>query len=672
MPVMKRYILLTFILLAFIGVSAQSISVKSFQSLPMDMTASSLEGKRVDQNGDVAALIKVVTTQTGFTFEGGTLGIVDTKQRNGEIWVWVPRASRKITILHQQLGVLRDYRYPIEIEAERTYEMVLSTGKAITTIEEEISEQYLIFQLNPKDAALEVNDQLWTVSTEGIARKYVKFGTYTYRVQAPNYYPEAGNVTVDDPNNKKTVPISLRPNFGWVEVKGGNVKDAAVYIDNAYVGKAPCKSDILKSGEHIVKIVKEMYMPYTERVSVSDNETTSLLPLLTADFSSITLVVDADAEIWVNEEKKGIRSWTGNLASGSYRIECRLANHEPTAITKEITNTMEGETIILSAPKPIYGSLNVESIPDFANIYIDGKAMGETPSSISQLLIGQHELRLTKDGYADYKGIITITKGERKQIQAELQKQGVQTATISNDEMRGLFSVGYGKHVCFSQGNLQYNAFTNTWRFAENQWDMIGDGNSKISSSYSGWIDLFGWGTGNNPTNCAQNENEYGLFNEWGDNMNIRGKDTNNQWRTLTTDEWSYVFSKRQTSSGYRYAKAQVNDVNGIILLPDTWKKTLYSFKNANQSEAPFDSNIISLKLWEQKFVVNGAVFLPCAGSRGGTNMFDFGNWGNYWSSSGKRNGAWYLYFSNSSLFLHEISYCSYGRSVRLVQDYQP
>ena len=90
---MKRYILLTFILLAFIGVSAQSISVNSFRSLPMDMTASSLEGKRIDQNGDVAALIKVVTTQTGFTFEGGTLGIVDTKQRNGEIWVWVPRGE---------------------------------------------------------------------------------------------------------------------------------------------------------------------------------------------------------------------------------------------------------------------------------------------------------------------------------------------------------------------------------------------------------------------------------------------------------------------------------------------------------------------------------------------------------------------------------------------------
>ena len=84
---MKRFTLLTFLMFAFFGAFAQNISVKSFQALPMDMTASSLEGKRVDQNGQVAALIKIVTTETGFVFEGGTLGIVDTKQKVGEIWV---------------------------------------------------------------------------------------------------------------------------------------------------------------------------------------------------------------------------------------------------------------------------------------------------------------------------------------------------------------------------------------------------------------------------------------------------------------------------------------------------------------------------------------------------------------------------------------------------------
>ncbi|MBO4250986.1 MAG: hypothetical protein J5884_07000 [Paludibacteraceae bacterium] len=60
-----------------------------------------------------------------------------------------------------------------------------------------------------------------------------------------------------------------------------------------------------------------------------------------------------------------------------------------------------------------------------------------------------------------------------------------------------------GDQVVFSQGNLQYHALSQTWRFAENQFDFIGEENKNISSTYNGWIDLFGWGTSgyNNITN---------------------------------------------------------------------------------------------------------------------------------------------------------------------------
>ena len=166
---MKRFTLLSFLLLTVLAANTQNISVKSFRALPMDMTASSLEGKRIDQNGQVAALIKVMTTETGFVFEGGTLGIVDTKQRVGEIWVWVPRGLRKITILHQQFGGLRDYMFPIEIEAERTYEMMLTTAKAVTTVEEEM-------RLS-SDAGMD-SDLTFTVSGVSFTMKLVEGGTF--------------------------------------------------------------------------------------------------------------------------------------------------------------------------------------------------------------------------------------------------------------------------------------------------------------------------------------------------------------------------------------------------------------------------------------------------------------------------------------------------------------
>lgn len=369
---MRRFIFLTFLLFVSFGAFAQSISVESFKPLTMDMTASSIDGKRFDQNGQVAALIKVVTTQTGFTFEGGTLGIVDTQQRNGEIWVWVPRGLRKITILHQQLGVLRDYRFPVEIESERTYEMVLTTAKIETIIKEEVRQQYLLFQLDPPNAILEVDDKLWSVEADGTAMQYVDFGTYSYRVRAKDYNPEVGKVTVDDPNETIFVPVKLKSNL-----------------------------------------------------------------------TEVTLTVDADAEIWVNNQKKGVRSWTGRLGNGAYKIECKQEGHETTMVSKEITMEMSGETITLPAPTPIYGSLMVESTPNLCKLYIDGKDYGSTPKSINNILVGQHEIRLTKDGYDEHKETVTVAKGERKQVKATLNKQEVQQsiATITSSSEEQTFTV---------------------------------------------------------------------------------------------------------------------------------------------------------------------------------------------------------------------------------------
>ena len=419
---MKRYCLLFLLLYAFFGAMAQSISVKSFKALPMDLTASSLEGKRIDQNGDVAALIKVVTNATGFVFEGGTLGIVDTKQETGEVWVWVPRASRKITIKHPKLGVLRSYIYPIEIEAERTYEMVLTTAKMETVFVDEVNEQFLMFRITPYDALLEVNEQVWPVSEEGIARKLVDFGSYTYRVQAQNYHPYAGVIEVNDPNETQIVTINLDPDYGWIAVAGdGNLQGASVFVDNAYIGKAPCKSEAVKSGNHVVRIVKEMYSTYSETVTVTDSETLTLAPELSADFASVTLEVDADAEIWVNDEKKGVRAWSGDLPSGIYRIECRQENHETTSNKMEITNQMSGQVIRLDAPLPFKGSLVVESKPDMADLYIDDEFVGQTPKLINDIVVGKHELRLTKEGYKEYTGSIVVKKNERTQVEPNLE-----------------------------------------------------------------------------------------------------------------------------------------------------------------------------------------------------------------------------------------------------------
>lgn len=234
--------------------------------------------------------------------------------------------------------------------------------------------------------------------------------------------------------------------------------------------------------------------------------------------------------------------------------------------------------------------------------------------------------------------------------------------------INGLFSVSSSKQVYFSQANLQYQASTNTWRFAENQWDYIGEANSSISSIYNGWIDLFGWGTGNNPTNASNGNGDYLSFNDWGNNIISNGGNQHNRWRTLTLNEWQYVCLNRTTPSGIRFAKAQVNGVNGVILLPNDWSSSYYSLCNVNNGGASYDSNTITIDDWNTKIEANGAVFMPAAGYRTWKNVYSAGFYGHYWSTTDYGDdGAYHVDLGVSYLYFVADNYRYNGFSVRLV-----
>lgn len=430
---MKRTLAI-YILLLICGLSySQTISVSSFKLLDSDLTANTAGTMEQDQNGETAALIKVVTTQTGFTFDGGSMGIVKTIQKPSEIWMYIPRGSKKITISHPQLGLLRDYYYPISIEAARTYEMVLTTGVVQTIVKQTANSQYIVLKVSPNNAIVELDNEVLT-NSNGIAQKFVKLGTYDYRVQAPNYHTAAGKVTVDDPDNKKVVEISLLPAFGWVELLGNEEnKDAQVYIDNALVGTIPFKSQELPSGEHHIRVVKPMYDSYSQAINITDNKTTQITPQLKADFSVVTINVDINADIYVNEEKKGTGSWTGNLASGTYIMEAKKDGHRSTLANIEVSANQKSQTVQLQSPVPIYGSLNITSTPSEADVYIDGISLGRTPLFIPKALIGQRNIVLTHKGYDDYKSAINILEGGTATLNVKMTDENLILVNLSSN-----------------------------------------------------------------------------------------------------------------------------------------------------------------------------------------------------------------------------------------------
>ncbi len=241
----------------------------------------------------------------------------------------------------------------------------------------------------------------------------------------------------------------------------------------------------------------------------------------------------------------------------------------------------------------------------------------------------------------------------------------------------------------FSQGNLQYigSAATPYWKFANHQWDYLGEGQGVGIETAD--YDLFGWGTSgyNHGATCYQPwsyDNNYtryyaygeyskNLFDEsgkadWGYNAISNGGGEEHKWRTLSRPEWVYILDERATSTGIRYAKAKVNDVNGVILLPDDWSSDTYSLSNTNSSGASYSSNTVSATQWST-LEQAGAVFLPAAGNRKGTTFYNVGSKGYYWSASQEdKYGAKCMYFDGSNLQSYDKYERYNGQSVRLVR----
>lgn len=238
--------------------------------------------------------------------------------------------------------------------------------------------------------------------------------------------------------------------------------------------------------------------------------------------------------------------------------------------------------------------------------------------------------------------------------------------------LSGVFSVGNGKTVRFSQGNLQYQASTDTWRFAEHQYDCIGSTNTNISLFYQGWVDLFGWGTSGyndiKPWLIDYNMDAISITGtkyDWGLNNAIsNGGNKASLWHLLTIDQWEYIVNRR---SGSRFAKATIGNVRGLLLLPDGWSTAIYALNAINDTEGGYESNYISTTDWGSLLEANGVVFLPCAGLREGTTVNYVNGFGRYWSST---------YIEKArSLFIHQSDVrpegadYHWGLAVRLVQD---
>ena len=170
---------------------------------------------------------------------------------------------------------------------------------------------------------------------------------------------------------------------------------------------------------------------------------------------------------------------------------------------------------------------------------------------------------------------------------------------------------------------------------------------------------------------------------DWGVyNAIINGGNQPGIWHTLSIEEWEYLLFTRNTISNARFAIGCVNGVNGVILLPDSWRLDNFNLININQHGTNYNDNTVSAIEWS-RMEQFGVAFLPAAGCRskwvedGIIHVYNGNMTGDYWSTScylSVSEFARMLDFSgglDTPIVNSNSSLRPAGLSVRLVHDAQ-
>lgn len=560
--------------------------MKGFEEKTSDLAARTQA--RQDLNGNDCALVKVQIAASGVTFSGNVMG--DVANVGNEYWVYLPEGTKRLTVRHPSYLPLEvtfaDYGIT-SLMGKTTYILTLLLGEIPQGVQQpKVQTGWIVIESKPTGASVYLNDKF-----EGNTplNKKMAYGTYSYRLEHPNYHAATGAIELNSGRVDKT--ITLLPAFGAIAITG-NVNGAKVTLDGRDIGKTtPCTIQEVASGQHTVSVQMEKYAPMQQNVVVEDGKTTQVDATLNARFAKITIQSIDGVQIYCNGEKVGTTQYSDNMMEGFYDLEVRLEHHQ--TVTKQIQVVAGQPQELTLNPIPIYGSLDVISTPYDANVEIDGKVYGKTPITVEQLLEGEHQVSVSKDGYIKETIPVDITDKETANITISLKEKPKFPKNCPDDNHPHMIDLGLPsgtKWACCNVGASKPEA----------DGDYYAWGETTTKSDYY-------WSTYKHSDGSAESCHNLGSSIS-GTQYDVAHVKWGGSWQMPTKDQIIELNDK---------CKHEWTTVSGV-------KGRRFTGPNG------------------------GSIFMPAAGYRDGSGLSGHGSWGGYWSgtqSTGYSGNAYNLNF---------------------------
>lgn len=458
----RKLLLLLFILIPSIPLFAQ-LEVKEGSFKKVDGFVNLNPNIQSDDNDVLYAVVKIRTENINdkqrheLLFEGNLATFIEVEYKVGEVWVYLSSSpATYLKISHPDLSST-EFWFPYDLEPKQGYELTIINKLNYTIVSEINDYNYLIVKADQNNAMIYFDDVF--IGQQEASKLYKVGEKHRWRIDCEYYHQEEGEseIILGDPIMIEKV---LRPAFGYLNITSEPEIGAMVFIDGKNVGVTPYKSGKIKSGQHTVKIVREMYNEADNVIVVTDGNTINVKLAMSAKFVNVTVQTDSESDIYIDNKKVGKGSWTGRLYDGDHVFEAKKASHRTSSKNARITLGKD-EKIVIPNPEPLYGTLNVSSDPMGANIIIDGKDYGTTPRVINKVLIGKHTIKIDKKGCNPETKDVEVTENTMIDVNVTLSVGESVTITTSPSDAKIYID---GKEAGFSplKTVLSYGSHTIT------------------------------------------------------------------------------------------------------------------------------------------------------------------------------------------------------------------
>ena len=566
---MRRLLLLLIAILSFITVSAQIehtivLDQSSFRAVHTDaLTGANIDPIAKDKSRDACARVKIRFANMSRTeiealevkFRSNTdIARQDVAQYFDNVLILevTAKPSTRFYVQSPEFGLSNEVI--INLEGDREYEMEARLNQTFSIVVNSDAKEAEVYIDNNFKGCIGSNSSL-TISE-------VVIGPHTLKVVYGGISHEQNiNVNKDSILFRQDVDTAAAdPQYVVFEVEP---KNAVVMISNQpYTLQEGAMMIVLPNGTYNYTVSAAGYHAMSDTFTVAGSKVEKRITLK-ADNTTVTLTAPNSAEIWINGTKRGVGSWSGALASGTYIFEARKDGHQSGKLTKTISSTPATQSYTLPAPTPITGALTITSIPLMAEVSLDGTPAGRTPLDLKNIITGSHTISISKAGYNTYTQTVVIAESKTTTLNATLTKQAATTITptptatsnIGNIEMifvkGGTFTMG----ATAEQGSDAFDFEKPTHSVTVSDF-YIG----KYEVTQAQWRAVMG----SNPS-CFKGDNLPVENVSWNDVQEFITKlnaQTGKKYRLPTEAEWEYAARGGNQSKGYKYSGS--NSISNI------------------------------------------------------------------------------------------------------------